>query len=173
MDSLVCPFSDYWLSTNWKDLSCVLVCLYMHTHELRIISNTIGFMYDWNLKSCVGSYVCAIIIIVINSLNDYPPLNTDFNLSLSDPTLYSELSRRPIFDSPRLLYLTPSGRPSVNALQPVLDVRLAGWTPPKTRAPRLPARRAPHPLKRAPCLPARRAPFPLKRPPDVSRFALL
>ena len=46
---------------------------------------------------------------VINSLNDYLPLNTDFNLSLSDPMLYPELLRRPIFESPRILYLNLSG----------------------------------------------------------------
>ena len=60
-------------------------------------------MYDWRFKSCVGSYVRAIIIFLTNSLNNYLPLNTDSNLSLSDPTLYPELSRRPIFESPRLL----------------------------------------------------------------------
>ena len=88
-----------------------MVCLNMRTYELRFISNRIGFMYDWHLKSCVGSYVCAIIIFVINSLNEYLSLNTDCNLSLSDPTLYPELLRRPIFESPSLLYLTLSGYP--------------------------------------------------------------
>ena len=52
----------------------------MCTYELRIISNRIGFMYDWRLKSGVGSYVCEIIILRINSLNDYLNLNTDCNL---------------------------------------------------------------------------------------------
>ena len=38
-------------------------------------------MYDWHLKSCVCSYARAIIIFLINSLNDYLPLNADFNIS--------------------------------------------------------------------------------------------
>ena len=63
-------------------------------------------MYDWHFKLYVGSYVRAIIIFVMNSFNKYLPLNRDCNISLSDPTLYLELSMRPIFDSPRLLYLT-------------------------------------------------------------------
>ena len=57
-------------------------------------------MYDWRLKSGVGSYVRAIIIFVINSLNEYLLVNRDCNLSLSYPTLYPELSRRPIFSAP-------------------------------------------------------------------------
>ena len=58
-----------------------MVCLYMRMYELRIISNRIVLMYDWHLKSCVGSYVSAIIIFVINFLNDYLPLNIDYNLT--------------------------------------------------------------------------------------------
>ena len=55
----------------------------MRTYEISIISNRIGFMYDWRLKSCVGSYVCAIIFFLINSLNDYLLLNTDRNLTVA------------------------------------------------------------------------------------------
>ena len=70
-------------------------------------------MYNWHMKSYVKSFIHTFIIFVTNRLNNYLPLNTDFNLSLSDPTLYPELSRRPIFESPRLLYLTLSGYPSL------------------------------------------------------------
>ena len=102
----------------------------MRTHELRmcLFGRTIrdhikdqhikynmfhGFMFDWHMKSCVESFICTIIIFVTNKFKNYLPLYTDFNLSLSDPTLYLELSRRPIFESPRLLYITLSGHPSI------------------------------------------------------------